>query len=100
MNSRIDAIWLFSEMNSKAEALTARVREPRDARDARVHHRALVNQSEQRGPRRHVQDRDHIQRVASAPRRSGLPMPRHLDAKCVESGLSLAVVTPQPGQDR
>jgi hypothetical protein len=31
MNSWMDAIWRFSEMNSKAEALTARVLEPLDA---------------------------------------------------------------------
>ena len=81
MNSWTDAIWLFSEMNSKAVALTARSARTLRCADARVHHRAFVNQSEQRGPRRHVQDRDHIQRVPSAPRRPGLPMPRHLDAQ-------------------
>ena len=31
MNSCTEAIWRFSEMNSKADALTARIREPRDA---------------------------------------------------------------------
>src|SRR5438132_707914 len=31
MNSRMDAIWRFSEMNSKAEALIARAPEARDA---------------------------------------------------------------------
>jgi hypothetical protein len=30
MNSWTDAIWLFSEMNSQAEALTARARARRD----------------------------------------------------------------------
>src|SRR2546426_6695193 len=96
MNSRTEAIWLFSEMNSNAEALTARVGEPRDApmpacitghssiRPSSVAHagmsRIIITSSESRA------------------RHGDLPMPRHLDAKCVESGLRLAVVIPQACQ--
>jgi hypothetical protein len=50
MNSWTHAIWLFSEMNSNAEALTARVRESCDAPMPASHHQTFVNQSEGRVP--------------------------------------------------
>lgn len=62
-------------------------------------HRALVNQREERGPSRQVQDRNHVHRLPRAPRLSGPPMFRHLDAKLVQCGLRLVIVTPQVLQD-
>ena len=99
MNSRMDAIWLFSEMNSKAEALTAQRPGTLRCADARVYHRAFVNQSEQRRPtpacpgsQSHPARRER----ATAPRpASAAP------SRCASSsspGLSLAVVTPQAAQ--
>lgn len=64
-----------------------------------MYHRAFVSQCEERGPRGRVQDCNDIQRLPCAPRRTGPPMSSDLDAKFIESGLNLAVVIPQTGQD-
>src|SRR5262249_22581728 len=58
-----------------------------------------MNQPEQCCPHRHIQRGNHIHCVAGTPRRSGLPMPRQLSPKRVQSRLSLAIVTPQVSED-
>src|SRR5262245_54974412 len=64
-----------------------------------MHHRTFVDQPEQCGPGWHVQNCNDVQRTASPPRHSRLPMPRQLFPKRVQSRLSLAIVTPQVSKD-
>jgi hypothetical protein len=96
MNSWTDAIWLFSEMNSNAEALTARVPEPSEARAPAW----ITGHSPSRatsGPRRHVEDRDHLQRPERATV-SWRPVSLHLD-EARRAGPDLPVLGPQVGED-
>ena len=67
--------------------------------DARMHDGALVEQSDERRPRRHVQRGDDFQRLAGAPRRTCSPVLRQRDSQRVEAALNLSVITTESGED-
>ena len=75
MKACTSAICVLSEMNSNAVGPIERNSE-RAAVERGVDDGAFVDEPEERGPRRQVEDGDHIHRVAGAPGRSGAALPR------------------------
>src|SRR6516162_9812363 len=66
--------------------------------DSSVQHRAFINQREQRNPGRQIKERDHVERVARAPRRAVPRMRADLETKGLERPLNRTVFAPHARQ--